>query len=88
MYTRILLASALSLTFAASAFAATNPPAPKPMFFVELMGGKCSVTPTAVAPAPTLTAPDKLLGAATGYATKTAANTELAKLVKAKTCPA
>ena len=83
MYRKLVLTAAVAMSFALPAFAATTP-APK-LFFVESVGGICKVS-DAMAAAPALTAPDKLEPNIAGYKSLASANTDLAKLVKAKTC--
>jgi hypothetical protein len=89
MIRNVLLVGALAASFAMPAFAAsTTAPAAKPapqLYFVEDVGGACKVSDP-MAAAPTLTAPDKVLGSTAGYKSAAAAKSELDKLVKAKTC--
>ncbi len=90
MVRNVLIAAALAASFAMPAFAAssTATTAPKPapkLYFVEMVGGICKVS-DALAAAPTLTAPDKIEPATAGYKSLASAKTDLAKLVKAKTC--
>ena len=85
MVRNILLAGVLAAAFVAPAFAATTAPAPVKKFYVEMVGGVCKVSDGMTA-APTLTAPDKLEPSTAGYKSAASANSDLAKLVKAKTC--
>ena len=83
MYSKLVLTAAVAMSFALPAFAATTP-APK-LYFVESVGGICKVSDV-MATAPTLTAPDRLEPNIAGYKSLAAAQADLAKLVKAKTC--
>jgi hypothetical protein len=86
MIRNVVLVAAFAASFAMPAFAASTTTAPAPkLYFVEDVGGLCKVSDP-MAAAPTLTAPDKLVGSAAGYKSSASAKSELDKLVKAKTC--